>query len=252
MSYQETHNEANGEENRDGDKNNNSWNCGAEGVTDDPKINALRRRQQRNFLTTLFLSQGVPMLAAGDEYGRTQGGNNNAYCQDNEISWLKWERGEDANRLTRFVSGLTTFRQEHPVFRRLDFFRGKAVRGSKFKDVIWLNAEGKKMTDKEWDSCHRCMEVFLSGHLTGIQGEIIHDDFFLICINAHHESVTYHLPALGAQAKWERVLDTAIEEGFLPTKDEVFEKVSIEGRSLTVLRLKEPEKLNRAAVMDNF
>ena len=108
------------------------------------------------------------------------------------------------------------------------------------------------MTDKEWDSCHRCMEVFLSGHLTGIQGEIIHDDFFLICINAHHESVTYHLPALGAQAKWERVLDTAIEEWFLPTKDEVFEKVSIEGRSLTVLRLKEPEKLNRAAVMDNF
>jgi len=136
VSYQETHNEANGEENRDGDKNNNSWNCGAEGVTDDPKINALRRQQQRNFLTTLFLSQGVPMLTAGDEYGRTQGGNNNAYCQDNEISWLKWERGEDANRLTRFVSGLTTFRQEHPVFRRLDFFRGKAVRGSKFKDVI--------------------------------------------------------------------------------------------------------------------
>src|SRR5580692_3791641 len=118
VSYQDTHNEANGEDNRDGDKNNNSWNCGAEGVTDNPQVNALRRRQQRNFLTTLFLSQGVPMLAGGDEYGRTQGGNNNAYCQDNEISWLKWEREDHANRLTKFVSGLTAFRKEHPVFRR--------------------------------------------------------------------------------------------------------------------------------------
>jgi glycogen operon protein len=252
VSYQDTHNEANGEDNRDGDKNNNSWNCGAEGATDDPQINALRRRQQRNFLTTLFISQGVPMLAGGDEYGRTQNGNNNAYCQDSEISWLKWERDEHAARLTAFVSKLAAFREKHPVLRRLDFFRGKAVRGSKFRDVIWLNAEGKTMTDAEWNSHHRCMEVFLSGHLTGIDGGIIHDDFFLICLNAHHEKVTFALPAIGIDAKWERLLDTADEDGFLPPQSDISQKFEVEGRSLSILRLKAPESLDRASVMGNF
>jgi isoamylase len=252
VSYQDTHNEANGEDNRDGDKNNNSWNCGAEGATDDPQINALRRRQQRNFLTTLFISQGVPMLAVGDEYGRTQKGNNNAYCQDNEISWLKWDRDEHGARLTKFVSQLTAFREKHPVLRRLDFFRGKAVRGSKFRDVIWLNAEGKTMTDAEWNSHHRCMEVFLSGHLTGVDGKIIHDDFFLICSNAHHEKVTFTLPAIGADAKWERLLDTANEDGFLPPQPDIVQKFDVEGRSLSILRLKAPESLDRASVMGNF
>jgi isoamylase len=252
VSYQDTHNEANGEDNRDGDKNNNSWNCGAEGATDDPRVNALRRRQQRNFLTTLFISQGVPMLAAGDEYGRTQGGNNNAYCQDNEISWLKWERDEHGARLTKFVSRLTAFRKKHPVFRRLDFFRGKAIRGSKFKDVIWLNSGGKPMTDEEWNSCHRCMGVFLSGHLKGSDGKIISDDFFLVCFNAHHEPVSFSLPVISAGAKWERLLDTAHEEGFLPTPGDVSEKFDVEARSLSILRLKAPESLDRASVMGNL
>ncbi len=252
VSYQDTHNEANGEDNKDGEKNNNSWNCGAEGPTDDPQINALRRRQQRNFLTTLFLSQGVPMLTAGDEYGRSQGGNNNAYCQDNEISWLKWERDEHGARLTRFVSQLIAFRKKHPVFRRRNFFRGKAVRGSKFTDVIWLNSEGRAMTDAEWNSSHPCMEVFLSGHLMGVDGKIIKDDFFLVCSNAYHETRTFLLPVIGSDAKWERLLDTANEDGFLPTQSDVSEKFSVEARSLSILKLKAPESLDRASVMGNF
>jgi isoamylase len=251
VSYQDTHNEANGEENRDGEKNNNSWNCGAEGVTDDPEINKLRRRQQRNFLATLFLSQGVPMLAAGDEYGRTQKGNNNAYCQDNEISWLSWQRDHYAEQLTAFVAGLTAFKRDHPVFRRLDFFRGKPVRGTNFRDVIWLNAEGKHMTDEEWNSFHRCMEVFLSGYLTGINGQVIQDDFFLICFNAHHEPVTFTLPVIGAKSRWERVLDTAEEEGFVPP-NEIIQNIKLEGRSLVILRLKTAEDLDRSTVMVNI
>jgi isoamylase len=252
VSYQDTHNQANGEDNKDGEKNNNSWNCGAEGATDDAQINALRRRQQRNFLTTLFVSQGVPMLTAGDEYGRTQGGNNNAYCQDNEINWLKWERDEPGARLTKFVSQLTAFRKEHPVFRRLDFFRGKAVRGSKFKDVIWMNSEGKAMTDEEWNANHRCMEVFLSGYLMGVDGKIIHDDFFLVCFNAYHEPVAFTPPLINEHAKWERLLDTAREEGFLPAPDNITGKFNMEGRSLSILRLKAPESVDRASVMGNF
>jgi isoamylase len=249
VSYQNTHNEANGEENRDGDKNNQSWNCGAEGKTDDEEINRLRRRQQRNFLTTLFLSQGVPMLAAGDESGRTQNGNNNAYCQDNEISWLKWDKNEHGERLTKFVSQLIEFRKGHAAFRRLDFFRGKPVRGTAFRDVVWLNAEGKKMNDDEWNSLHRCLEVFISGHLTGINGEIIQDDFFMLCFNAHHEQVNFCLPAIGSETKWERILDTADENGFVSGTEPIVNQFALAGRSLAVLRLKSFNDLDCSAVM---
>jgi len=252
VSYQDTHNEANGEENKDGDKNNNSWNCGAEGLTEDVEINRLRRRQQRNFLTTLFLSQGVPMLAAGDEYGRTQKGNNNAYCQDNEISWLNWQRDGYAKELTEFVSKLITFRNAHPVFRRLDFFRGRAVRGTSFPDVAWLNGAGKPMTDEEWNSSHKCLEVFLNGYLRGINGEIIQDDFFLICVNAHHEEVSFVLPLIGSQSKWDYILDTTMESGFTSDAGQITDKLTLGGRSLVLLRLNTTEDLDRSAVMGNY
>ncbi len=252
VSYQDTHNEANGEENRDGDKNNQSWNCGAEGKTDDEEINRLRRRQQRNFLTTLFLSQGVPMLAAGDESGRTQNGNNNAYCQDNEISWLKWDKNEHGERLTTFVSRLIEFRKAHAAFRRLDFFRGKPVRGTACRDVAWLNAEGKKMNDDEWNALHHCLEVFISGHLTGINGEIIQDNFFMLCFNAHHESVNFRLPAIGSETKWERILDTADENGFVSGTEPVINQFALAGRSLSVLRLISFNDLDCSAVMAAF
>lgn len=249
VSYQDAHNEANGEENRDGDKHNQSWNCGAEGKTDDEEINRLRRRQKRNFLATLFLSQGVPMLAAGNESGRTQNGNNNAYCQDNEISWLKWDKNEQGERLTKFVSQLIEFRKAHAAFRRLDFFRGKPVRGTAFRDVVWLNAEGKKMSDDEWNALHRNLEVFISGHLTGINGEIIQDNFFMLCFNAHHEAVDFRLPAIGSDARWERVLDTADENGFVSGTEPIIDQFTLASRSLAVLRLKSFNDLDCSAVM---
>lgn len=250
VSYQDTHNEANGEENRDGEKNNLSWNCGAEGPTQDEEINKLRRRQQRNFLATLFLSQGVPMLAGGDEYGRSQAGNNNAYCQDNEISWLKWERDEHGERLIQFVAELTAFRKRHAAFRRLDFFRGKPVGETNIHDVKWLNPSGRKMREDEW-STDRCMGVFLNGYLMGLDGKIIEDDFFLLCFNAHHEPVPFLLPA-GVETEWEFVLDTADENGFVRNRLRPREQILLEGRSMTLLRLRPPEALERSTIMDRL
>src|SRR5436305_1650250 len=149
VSYNEKHNDANGEKNHDGDNNNLSWNHGAEGPSDDPKINALRERQRRNFLTTLFVSQGVPMLLGGDEFGRTQNGNNNAYCQDNDVSWLKWEKRDEKKALFEFTRQLIQLRHEHPVFRRPKFFQGRRIRGSENKDVRWLNPGGNEMSEKD-------------------------------------------------------------------------------------------------------
>jgi glycogen operon protein len=252
VSYQDTHNEANGEENRDGDKNNSSWNCGVEGPTDDPQINRLRRRQQRNFLTTLFLSQGVPMLVAGHECGHTQHGNNNAYCQDNEISWLKWDRDEHAGRLAQFVSKLITFRKEHPVFRRLDFFRGRPVRGTNVNDVKWLNANGNRMTDEEWNTFNHSLMVFLSGHLIGTKGEIVQDDFFLLCFNAHHDSVPFQLPTATTETAWECLIDTTNEDGFMNERPLLKEKVIIESSSLRVFRLMPPKNSNPLSVLNEF
>ncbi|HEY0252549.1 MAG TPA: glycogen debranching protein GlgX, partial [Kofleriaceae bacterium] len=167
VSYNEKHNDANGEDNRDGDSHNRSYNCGAEGPTDDPEVNALRSRQQRNLLATMFLSQGVPMLVAGDEIGRTQGGNNNAYCQDNEISWLDWEHADKS--LLEFVRCLTRLRRDHAVFRRRGWFQGKSIRprkdGKALPDVAWLDPEGHEMTDEQWAAdLSRSVMVFLDGH----------------------------------------------------------------------------------------
>src|SRR5690625_4134856 len=150
VSYNEKKNEANKEDNQDGEVHNRSWNCGVEGATDDPEILALRERQKRNFLTTLFLSQGVPMLVAGDERGRSQGGNNNAYCQDNEISWLKWDLSGADQELFEFCKRLIAFRKRHPSFRRRHFFEGDAVNNNGVKDIFWLNPNGSEMTQDEW------------------------------------------------------------------------------------------------------
>ena len=217
VSYNDKHNEANGENNRDGDNNNHSWNHGAEGPTDDPQIKQLRRQQRRNFLTTLFLSQGVPMLTAGDEWARTQQGNNNAYCQDNEISWLDWNLDDEQKALLDFTRELIRFRAEHPVFRRPKFFQGRRIRGSEIRDVMWFNPGGNEMTDDEWNSPFvRCLGMLLSGDTIDVQtfeGEPIRDNSFLLLINAHHEPLQFVLPGQ-KKVEWQLVLDTASVDGF--------------------------------------
>jgi isoamylase len=219
VSYNEKHNEANGEKNHDGDNNNLSWNHGVEGPSDDPKINALRERQHRNFLITLFISQGVPMLLGGDEFGRTQNGNNNAYCQDNEISWLNWEkRDEKQNALFEFTRRLIQLRHQHPVFRRPKFFQGRRIRGSEIKDVMWFNPGGNEMSEEDWSlPLARCLGMMLSGDTIDVlnfQGEPIRDDTFLFLINAHYETISFLLPGQ-EHIEWQLLIDTATESGFL-------------------------------------
>jgi len=240
VSYNEKHNEANGENNQDGDNNNQSWNCGAEGPTEDPKINALRRKQRRNVLTTLFLSQGVPMLLGGDESGRTQKGNNNAYCQDNEISWFNWQQRD--NQLFEFTKRLIEFRKKHSVFRRPKFFQGKRVRGSEIKDVMWFNPGGNEMSDEEWASPFvRCLGMLVSGDAGDIvdeRGQALRDETFILLINAHYEQAPFLLPG-EEHLEWELILDTATEGGFLqkPKKFPSGEDVDLRDRSACLLRL---------------
>ena len=219
VSYNEKHNEANGEKNHDGDNNNLSWNHGVEGPTQDPKINALRERQRRNFLTTLLISQGVPMLLGGDEFGRTQNGNNNAYCQDNELSWFHWEKwDENQKALFEFTRRLIQLRHQHPVFRRPKFFQGRRIRGSEIKDVMWFNPGGNEMSEKDWSlPLARCLGMMLSGDtidVLGFQGEPIRDDTFLFLMNAHYETISFLLPGQ-ENIEWQLLLDTATESGFL-------------------------------------
>ena len=219
VSYNEKHNEANGEKNHDGDNNNLSWNHGVEGPTEDPKINALRERQRRNFLTTLLISQGVPMLLGGDEFGRTQNGNNNAYCQDNELSWFHWEKWDEKQKaLFEFTRRLIQLRHQHPVFRRPKFFQGRRIRGSEIKDVMWFNPGGNEMSEKDWSlPLARCLGMMLSGDtidVLGFQGEPIRDDTFLFLMNAHYETISFLLPGQ-ENIEWQLLLDTATESGFL-------------------------------------
>jgi len=212
VSYNQKHNEANLEENRDGEVHNRSWNCGAEGATTEPKILALREKQKRNFLATLLLSQGVPMLCAGDEFGRTQRGNNNAYCQDNKVSWLNWNHGEAEQRLLAFVRMLIQLRREQPVLRRRQFFQGRPIRGSEVKDVSWLEPSGKEMTDKAWNAGFiRCLGVLLAGDQIDEldeRGRRIEGDTLLLLLNAHHEPIPFTLPK-HAGGWWDLVFDTA-------------------------------------------
>ena len=253
VSYNEKHNEANGEENRDGDNHNRSWNCGVEGPTNDSEINALRQRQRRNFLATLFLSQGVPMLCGGDEFGRTQNGNNNAYCQDNVLNWFPWNSDVIDSRLLAFTKRLIAFRQDHPIFRRPKFFTGKKVRRHEFRDLLWVNPSGTAMRAEDWNNgFSRCLGAILNGEAGDVhdsEGRPIHDDTFMILFNAHHEPVKFTL-AGSASLLWKLLLDTRRETGFLadPSTHAAGETIELLDRSLCLLcldRPKEPGKLRR-------
>lgn len=247
VSYNDKHNGANGEDNRDGTDHNISWNCGAEGPTDDPEINTLRRRQRRNFLATLFLSQGVPMLCAGDEYGRTQQGNNNTYCQDNELSWLTWERDDEAQELMEFTAKLIHFRHAHPVFRRPKYLHRRPIRSSQFRELMWFSSSGQEMKNEEWDkSFVTVLGMFVSGRTHDVrdeQGNIIQDDAFLLLFNPHHETVPFVLPS-GDEGEWQLLLNTFEEKGFLekPTQHPAGESMELCPRSFRLLQLIEHAK----------
>src|SRR5207244_10116849 len=247
-SYKEKHNEANGEENHDGDNNNLSWNHGVEGPSDEQEINALRERPHRNFLTTLFSSQGVPMLPGGDEFGRTQNGNNNAYCQDNEISWLNWEkRYKKQNALFEFTRRLIQFRHQHPVFRRPKFFQGRRIRGSEIKDVMWFNPGGNEMSEEDWSlPFARCLGMMLSGDTIDVlnfQGDPIRDDTFLFLINAHYETISFILPGQ-EHIEWHLLIDTASESGILaePKTLASGEELPVLDRAASLLKLRPGEQ----------
>ena len=213
VSYNEKHNLANGEENRDGCSNNDSWNCGAEGPTDDPRILALRARQQKNFLTTLLLSQGVPMLLAGDERGHSQQGNNNTYCQDNELGWLSWELSDEQQELLEFTKKLIRLRKDQPVFRRRRFLQGRPIRGAGIKDIYWLKPDGSEMTDADWQAGYvRCLGVGLIGDQLDemdSRGERVVGDTFLLLFNAHHDPLDFHLMGRAGNLAWDVVVDTS-------------------------------------------
>jgi glycogen operon protein len=240
VSYNEKHNEANGENNQDGANDNRSWNCGVEGPTDDPNVNALRGRQQRNFLTTLLLSIGVPMICGGDEIGRTQNGNNNAYCQDNEISWFDWEQMDD--ELYAFVSRMIHFRHEHPVFQRRRWFVGRALRGSEAGDIGWFKADGELMTEEDWKTGFaRTLGLFLNGKAIptpDAHGEPIVDDSFYILFNAHFEAMAFKLPTCPWGERWVKVVDTNHPVPDLREQRHLRagEEVRLESHSMVVLR----------------
>jgi isoamylase len=219
VSYNEKHNAANGEDNRDGANDNRSWNGGAEGPTDDEKINELRSRQRRNLIATLLLSQGVPMLLHGDEMGRTQNGNNNAYCQDNELAWVDWSLLEQNGDLVDFTAAMVELRESHPVFRRRRFFQGRPIRtGTELRDIAWFTPAGEEMSEQDWESGFgRSIMVFLNGD--GIadldrRGEQVHDDSFLLCFNAHDGDISMRLPNGDYGSEWAVVVDTYTGEVF--------------------------------------
>jgi isoamylase len=216
VSYDHKHNAANGEENGDGENHNRSWNCGVEGPTDDPEINRLRIRQQRNFLTTLMLSQGVPMLLAGDEMGRTQQGNNNAYCQDNEITWLDWDLDEEKQDLLGFVRSLIRLRRDHPMFHRRHFLQGRPIEGADVKDIVWIAPDGSEMDQAAWSQAQmRALGVLLHGMgipETDMFGRPLQDDTFLLMMNAGRSGVEFMLPDPPEGGHWQLCLDTASGE----------------------------------------
>jgi glycogen operon protein len=240
VSYNHKHNEANGEDNADGEDNNLTWNCGVEGATDDPSILALREQQVRNFLATLLLSQGVPMICGGDEIGRTQLGNNNAYCQDNELSWVDWERAEGFRDLLEFTRQLIVLRREQPVLRQRRFFQGRPIRGQEVKDIAWFRPGGREMSDQDW-SAHfsRTFGVRLAGVEADdleAEGSGAVSDTLYLAFNAHHERVRFVLPSPLEGERWERILDTAQRQG---SRSHRLPRHSywVAGRSLAVFRL---------------
>src|SRR5271154_3333359 len=242
VSYNEKHNDANGEDSNDGESNNQSWNCGVEGPTDDPEINALRAHQQRNFLATTLLSQGVPMISHGDELGRTQNGNNNGFCQDNELTWVHWDKAE--TELIEFTRSVSALRAAHPVFRRRRFFEGVPVRRRGVEgqpDVSWFRPDGSEMNDADWDSGFgKSVAVYLNGQ--GIpdldaRGQRVTDDSFFLCFNAHHEPIEFTLPPGEFGPAWLPVVDTAeatnpVDRQPIPAGD----TVQVAGRATVVLQ----------------
>ncbi len=237
VSYNEKHNQANGENNQDGESHNESWNCGAEGPTDDLDIQALREQQKRNFLATLFLSQGVPMLLSGDEYGRTQRGNNNVYCQDSEISWFNWNWTDEQRHLFEFTSRLVALRRHSNIFSRRKFFHGRDIRGEGITDIRWLSPSGQDMSESEWDTTFvRCMGMVLNGEEMNEydqKGRRITDDVYLLMVNSYWEDVLFNMPDRSKHQKWELVLDTS-EGGF--ADDVVEESYLLPSRSLVLFR----------------
>lgn len=241
VSYNDKHNDANGEDNRDGESHNRSWNCGVEGPTDDPEVLTLRARQQRNILATLVLSQGTPMLAHGDEMGRSQRGNNNVYCQDNELSWMDWSLAEANADLVAFTRNVIALRTEHPVFRRRRFFEGRPIRsGDQSRDIAWLTPSGEEMTPEHWDSGFgKSLAVFLNGE--GIpepdqRGQRVVDTSFLLCFNAHHEPIEFVTPDGAHADEWSVAIDTDVADGVREFSVTAGKPILVEARSMVVLR----------------
>jgi glycogen operon protein len=245
VSYNQKHNQANKEANRDGSNDNNSWNCGVEGPTQDPAIRALRARQKRNFMATLLLSQGVPMIRGGDELSHTQHGNNNAYCQDNQVTWLNWDLDEEQKSFLDFVRELARIRKEQPVFRRRRFFQGKPIRGEGIKDVSWFQPSGQEMSDADWNAGFvKCLGMRLAGDQIGDvdeRGEPIVGDTLLLLLNAHHETIPFTLPVTRPEHHWETVLDSA--DAAVGIKHfEGGDRYGVEGRSAALLRARVREE----------
>jgi glycogen operon protein len=241
VSYNGKHNEANGEDNRDGANENRSWNCGTEGPTDDAAILALRAQQKRNLMATLLFSQGVPMVLGGDELGHTQLGNNNAYCQDDELAWLDWELDADRQAFLDFTSRLIELRRRHPVFSRRRFLQGDTVVGDGLREIIWLNPDGREMAGAEWDvPFARCLGLYLAGaaiERRDKRGRLVTDNNFLLLCNAHHEPIPFQLSDPLAEKVWWTVLDTAAAAApFAPQRVEPGSSYTLQGRSLALLR----------------
>ena len=248
VSYNEKHNDANGEGGNDGESHNRSWNCGAEGPTDDPEIRALRQRQIRNFLTTLLVSQGVPMIAHGDELGRTQGGNNNVYCQDNEIAWIDWNLGREQEQLLEFAGHVVDLRKQHPVFRRRRFFRGSADHGgqSDLHDIVWLRVDGTEMVEEDWKTGYaRTLAVFFNGDAIfepGPLGQRVRDDHFILLFNAHSEPVDFKISGVAEGVRWLEAVNTDLPTGIPAPGSQPHQAgdvLTLAGRSVVVLRSEE-------------
>jgi glycogen operon protein len=241
VSYNEKHNQANGEDNRDGESHNRSWNCGVEGPTDDPDILELRGRQMRNILATLMVSQGTPMISHGDEIGRTQRGNNNVYCQDSEIAWMDWSLGETNADLMTFARTVTALRKNHPVFRRRRFFDGKLIRNGdeEIRDIAWLTTAGVPMTPEDWNSGFQSVAVFLNGDAIpapDARGERVVDDTFLLCFNAHSDPVEFAAAEGDYAAEWTAEFDSAVPTGESDLVVKAGDAFTLQGRSIIVLR----------------
>jgi isoamylase len=241
VSYNEKHNQANGEDNRDGESHNRSWNCGVEGPTDDPEILALRHRQMRNITATLMVSQGTPMIAHGDELGRTQQGNNNVYCQDSELSWMDWSLVDKNSDQLEFTRKVTALRRSHQVFRRRRFFDGEPIRsGDEVRDIAWLTPAGKEMQPQDWGGeFGKSIAVFLNGEAIpepNARGERVVDDSFLMCFNAHSHEVDFIIPPDEYASEWTAVLDTTAPTGAVTLVVNDGDEVSLPGRALLIFR----------------